>query len=757
MNPDILGGYTVCLWAATLRVVGRVAPGFRPSDAPRIFLVLGAILLLPVGLTLWMRRAALRAPSEDRSAAWFGYWRFLHWVALGTLLAWWAAVDALRVDEFVVFFLNTLGLPGKFGAGAAFWFCLRFVPPALVHILCSVLSYPVSARLHGTQWTRQEIFRQAVWGQVAMLVPVMFFLGGIDALMENEPRLSVLWFAVAWMSRGVATRRLVKALDLAPHALTVGELRDRVFSLAQQAGVKLRQLYILPAGKGRMANAFARQGNDILLTDYLLEHLSKREVDAVVAHELAHLKRRHPTTLLVAFLLVTGGAAALYSLAHRAVVLAGWVPVLPLLILLVMLALYFFRRRYERAADAGAVKLTGDPEAMTTALVKLARLNLLPIHWGKWSEGWLTHPSTLRRAQAIARLGGIPPERVQQLLSAPATDGEHYPLSPVVVGGGKIFSTTFKNHLSFRAAWTVIAGMTLTPALAAYVAQRAGWGGEARWLVYIGGVAATLALFFILINYAPLWGYPSLQRRLRRKVEREGIRPGTGGGRFVGFAPDASPRIYEHNWSWDIGFLFLGDDCLCYWGEETRFVLQRKQVTAIRLGPGAVGWWAPQSVYVSWHDTARGAEGTFNLRPHDARCLRQQGRETRLLGQRLQAWRERSSAHDALPPPLAELESPNVGQVSSNSPHVVAAPRRIIGNLFSLAAVATCVSLLCGLPFGGVWALAFVITLLQGRRFPFWAQLDGAGWYVVLVALLVGVVQMVPYWRYRGPGEASSR
>jgi len=625
-----------------------------------------------------------------------------------------------------------------------------------MHIVCSALSYPVSARLHETQWTRQEVFRQAVWAQVAILVPLMFFLGGLDALVGNEPRLSALWFAVAWMSRAVAARRLVKALDLAPHALTVGELRDRVFSLAQQAGVKLRQLYILPAGKGRMPNAFARHGNDILLTDYLLEHLSKREVDAVVAHELAHLKRRHPTTLLVAFLLVTGGAAALYSLAHRAVVLAGWVPVLPLLVLLVMLAHYFFRRRYERAADAGAVKLTGDPEAMTSALVKLSRLNLLPIHWGKWSEGWLTHPSTLRRAQAIARLGGMPLERVQQLLSAPATDGEHYPLSPAVAGGGKIFSTTFRSHLRFRAAWAVVAGITLTPALAAYAAQRAGWGGEARWLVYIGGAAATLAAFFILINYAPLWGYPSLRRRLRLKVEREGIRPEAWGGRFVGFAPDASPRIYEHNWGWDIGFLFLGSDRLCYWGEEARFALRRDQVIAIRLGPGAVGWWAPQSVYVTWRDTARSAERTFNLRPHDARSLRQQGSEARLLAERLQAWRERSSAPDALPPPLAELDPPNVGQVSSSSPHVVATPRRIIGNLFSLAAVATGVSLLLGLRFGVAWALAFVITLLQGRRFPFWAQLDGAGWYVVLVALLVGVVQMVPYWRYREPKEGNN-
>ena len=44
------------------------------------------------------------------------------------------------------------------------------------------------------------------------------------------------------------------------------DLRDRVFALAAQAGVKVQQVYILPAGKGRMANAFAAEPSKVTLS-----------------------------------------------------------------------------------------------------------------------------------------------------------------------------------------------------------------------------------------------------------------------------------------------------------------------------------------------------------------------------------------------------------------------------------------------------------------------------------------------------------
>src|SRR5262249_34394353 len=120
----------------------------------------------------------------------------------------------------------------------------------------------------------------------------------------------------------------------------------------------------------------------------------------------------------------------------------SWLAVgLPLALLLVLAAVRTFRlRRFERAADAGAVDLTGDAESLITALARLARLNLLPMQWGKWEGRLLTHPSTSGRIQAIAAHGGVAPQRVEAVLAA-EPDAERYTLPPAVTSGERVFST----------------------------------------------------------------------------------------------------------------------------------------------------------------------------------------------------------------------------------------------------------------------------------------------------------------------------
>ncbi|MGH9761261.1 MAG: M48 family metalloprotease, partial [Blastocatellia bacterium] len=86
-------------------------------------------------------------------------------------------------------------------------------------------------------------------------------------------------------------------------------------------------------------------------------------------------------------------------------------------------------RRFEYSADSFAVTITGDPEAMITSLIKLARLNLLPMSWARFDEGLFTHPSTIRRIHAVARRCGIPDYRIDQLLNAPDSAEDHYSLT----------------------------------------------------------------------------------------------------------------------------------------------------------------------------------------------------------------------------------------------------------------------------------------------------------------------------------------
>jgi len=74
--------------------------------------------------------------------------------------------------------------------------------------------------------------------------------------------------------------------------LKSGELRNRALKMSGHMGVAISRVYIVPAGKGHLTNAYGLS-NAIGLTDSLGQHLSKTQMDYVMAHELAHVKLRH--------------------------------------------------------------------------------------------------------------------------------------------------------------------------------------------------------------------------------------------------------------------------------------------------------------------------------------------------------------------------------------------------------------------------------------------------------------------------------
>jgi Zn-dependent protease with chaperone function len=123
------------------------------------------------------------------------------------------------------------------------------------------------------------------------------FLTGLRVLGTGGFRSAMFWWVGAFLLRVIAAQALLKITGMQPQALSSGDLRDRAFGMAERLGVKLQQVYLIPSGKGQIANAFARTNNTISFTDFLLKRMSQREVDYVMAHELTHLKLKHPAKL----------------------------------------------------------------------------------------------------------------------------------------------------------------------------------------------------------------------------------------------------------------------------------------------------------------------------------------------------------------------------------------------------------------------------------------------------------------------------
>jgi Zn-dependent protease with chaperone function len=690
--------------------------------------LLAGIVAVPIGLVWYRRRLALRAADIDVSLTWYRFWRWLHWIFLAVWIIWLTGISMFGLEAV----LQGNVLPTEVGRSSPLRWALMLLPPWLVTLVLSAMSREVFAKLTKSEQTAGEIYRQAASSIVTSLVPLLLLLIGVFLLLEKQFRPGVLSIGAAGVARVLAVKLVLRGQDLRPYAVTVGALRDRIFALAQAAGVTLRQLYILPTGKMPEANAFAMAGGNVLVTDHLVRNMTRRQMDAIVAHELGHLKYHHPGWLLAIFV----GACVLPMLLGPRLLpvlndLPGWLTHIPFGIILAVLLMHFMSRRFEHQTDSYAAWLTGDPEALITGLIKLHRLSLMPMRWGKYEEGLLTHPSTSTRLETIARENGMSRQRLEEVVQHPDQEGEPYPVPAADAASDVVFSTAFKTGAQQRITWTLLAIVLLVPAAAASMVWWGGLGPAATWAVLAGGVACGGLIVLLSQNFMPLWGYAEVRRKLRAKIEGQGIDIGTWGGTFVGFAPDGTPRLYENYTNWDFGFVFLGKR-FCYVGEHTRFALRRDQITKIELGPGIRRWWGMPYLYVTWRDAESGRRGVFNIRAAEESSMRQLAHGTRGLEQRLQSWwQEQVPAAHETPPALAALGVPDVGEVTSTPVSAVRAPALVIFQFVFVFLLGAGVSLLIGLPF---------------------APADGAlGWYVPGAAMLLCALEALPIWLHKEP------
>lgn len=203
------------------------------------------------------------------------------------------------------------------------------------------------------------------------------------------------------------------------------QLYAELNELVRRAGLeRVPPIYILPSYGGEALTAGVGQRSVIVLSHGLLNTLTPRELRAVLAHEVSHIRNHdlplfavmaamHRIThavsamlmvlLVVAFPLVLFGAVALPG---SALLYLGVVPLISLV------AQFALLRTREFQADLGAVELTNDPDALASALGRLERLQrpvlqmlgLAGTRRSRIAELLRTHPSTEERIERLEEL-----------------------------------------------------------------------------------------------------------------------------------------------------------------------------------------------------------------------------------------------------------------------------------------------------------------------------------------------------------------
>jgi STE24 endopeptidase len=203
--------------------------------------------------------------------------------------------------------------------------------------------------------------------------------------------------------------------------LPEGSLRERLLKLAQRTSFVAKSIQVMDGSKrSRHSNAFFTgfgQFRKIVLFDTLISQLSESELEAVLAHEIGHFKKKHIPKMLI-FSTVTSlvGFYVVSVLAkqerfyHAFGFESGNIaPVLLLFVLLSGVVMFWFSplghwwsRRYEYQADAFAAEVMNEPQSLIGALRKLNEKNLsnLTPH-PLYSGFYYSHPTLVEREAAL--------------------------------------------------------------------------------------------------------------------------------------------------------------------------------------------------------------------------------------------------------------------------------------------------------------------------------------------------------------------
>jgi len=161
-------------------------------------------------------------------------------------------------------------------------------------------------------------------------------------------------------------------------------LHDMVRRLSQKAGTPMPKVYIIP---DRIPNAFATGRNHsnaaVAVTEGLLELLNDNEIEGVLAHEMSHVK--HYDILIGTIAATIAGSIAMLanfgSMFGRGssdsrpnpIIMLALIFLAPMAASVVQMAV---SRNREFMADEGAALLTGHPEWLQSALLKLENYSL---------------------------------------------------------------------------------------------------------------------------------------------------------------------------------------------------------------------------------------------------------------------------------------------------------------------------------------------------------------------------------------------
>jgi len=290
-----------------------------------------------------------------------------------------------------------------------------------------------------------------------------------------------VWFAIAYFFHTKMVRKMAHS-----HSVTRKDepaLYNLTENLCIAAGIKMPKLEIIEThARNAFASGIDEKSFTVTVTRGLLQSLSKDEVEAVIAHELTHIQNRD-VRLLIITIIFTGMIGFMAQMAWSTLRYSIFIPsrhnnrgnggtfllIIGLMVILgigyfaSMLTRFALSRRREYMADAGAVQMTKNPDAMMRALMRIAGsaqipkmpadVNMMCIENKAAFLGmFATHPPIEKRIRALSLTNNAPLPDLPQLtpFHAPRTARDDAFQSPWVGRDNWVTATRLKHRRNQR-------------------------------------------------------------------------------------------------------------------------------------------------------------------------------------------------------------------------------------------------------------------------------------------------------------------
>ncbi|QNL18809.1 M48 family metallopeptidase [Hyphobacterium sp. CCMP332] len=243
-----------------------------------------------------------------------------------------------------------------------------------------------------------------------------------------------IWFVIAWFGHQTM-------IDMATGAQSVTrqeepELYNLLENLCISRGITMPKLKVIETD---MMNAYASGLTDkqytVTVTRGLMAKLNKAELEAVLAHELSHILNRDVRLLVISVIFV-GIFSFVAQIVFRSLFWGGLggrssgrrgnAALLMIIAIAIVAVAYFLAiairfalsRKREYMADAGAVELTRNPDAMISALEKISghaemdnapdgvREMMIENPKAGFAGVFATHPPIEKRIEALIEFAG---------------------------------------------------------------------------------------------------------------------------------------------------------------------------------------------------------------------------------------------------------------------------------------------------------------------------------------------------------------